>query len=209
MANQTSVDITISARENFTKLLVAGNVLANKDVPYTVSGVKPTNQTEAGNFYNTEGTVTVPSLNEIYTLKWRRFTPTDLKLHTPELTREAVAKALEGEGFILSEFSIIYDLQNNQVHMNPHVDSLLYVGSFTMIVFLLTTDNAVESINQKQIKEIVEDPTINVMQLYIEGKGEEYTPPPAGSVPDTGTEEDWLNAYLEGRGEMDVDSITV
>ena len=205
MANRTSVDITKTARENFSKILVDAKLIENDSVNYVVSNVARMTVNDA--FYNTEADLTIPSTKQNLRLKWRRFTPTDLRLHAPEVTKEAVTKALEGEGFILTEFTTIFELDKKKVHLNANVDSLLYTGNFTMDVIVLSAENALEAVNPKTTKELVTTDT-DVLQLYVEAKGNEYQ---ALETPDTKvyTEEELVSAYTTARGNIDWGEIKV
>ena len=205
MANRTSVDITKTARENFSKILVDAKLIENGSVNYVVSNVARMTVNDA--FYNTEADLTIPSTKQNLRLKWRRFTPTDLRLHAPEVTKEAVTKALEGEGFILTEFTTIFELDKKKVHLNANVDSLLYTGNFTMDVIVLSAENALEAVNPKTTKELVTTDT-DVLQLYVEAKGNEYQ---ALETPDTKvyTEEELVNTYTAARGTINWDEIKV
>ena len=205
MANRTSVDITKTARENFSKILVDAKLIENDSVNYVVSNVARMTVNDA--FYNTEADLTIPSTKQNLRLKWRRFTPTDLRLHAPEVTKEAVTKALEGEGFILTEFTTIFELDKKKVHLNANVDSLLYTGNFTMDVIVLSAENALDAVNPKTTKELVTTDT-DVLQLYVEAKGNEYQ---ALETPDTKvyTEEELVNTYTAARGNIDWGEIKV
>lgn len=205
MANRTSVDITKTARENFSKILVDAKLIENDSVNYVVSNVARMTVNDA--FFNTEADLTIPSTKQNMRLKWRRFTPTDLRLHAPAVTKEAVTKALEGEGFILTEFTTIFELDKNKVHLNANVDSLLYTGNFTMDIIVLSAENALEAVNPKTTKELVTTDD-DVLKLYVEAKGNEYQ---ALETPDTKayTEVELVDAYTAARGTINWDEIKV
>lgn len=205
MANRTSVDITKTARENFAKILVDANLLEDTSVNYVVGNVA--RMTVNDPFFNTEADLTIPSTKKTMRLKWRRFTPTDLRLHTPEVTQEAVTKALEGEGFILSEFTTIFELDKNKVHLNANVDSLLYAGNFTMDVIVLTAENADDAVNPKITKELATN-NEDLLKLYVETKGDTYT---QQGIPDTNpyNESELVDAYTMARGAINWDEIKI
>ena len=203
MANRTSVDITKTARENFAKILVDAELLDDDNTEFVISNVA--RMTVNDPFFNTEADLTIPSTKETRRLKWRRFTPTDLRLHTPEVTVDSVTKALEGEGFILSEFTTIFELDKNKVHLNANVDSLLYTGNFTMDIIVLSAETASDAVNPKIAKEMTA-PDGDMLKLYTEAKGETYI---AQGAPDTSdyTEDDLVSAYTAARGSINWDEI--